>query len=69
MDEIEFRKTLSKEELEARAFMVPVKFTDFEILEQLYRTSQEMDKNFDELINIAIKRLFQDINFVNKLRR
>ena len=69
MDESDFRKSLSKEELEARAFIVPFKVTDFEMLERLNHYSNELERTFDELINIAIKKLMDDIKTVHSLRR
>ena len=68
MDEQDFRTTLTKEELEQRAFIVPFKITDFSVLEQLNRYSTELEKTWDELINAAITKLLNDIAYVHNLR-
>ena len=69
MDEGEFRATLSKEELAQRAFILPFKVVDVEVWEQLNKYSAELSKPYDFLINTALKRLFDDIEIVNRLRR
>jgi hypothetical protein len=69
LDEREFRKVLSKEELEERAIIVPVKITDIKILEKLLILAEEMDKSFDEIAKIALEKLFYDINVVHSLRK
>jgi hypothetical protein len=69
MDEKDFRATLTKEELEKRAFIVPFKVVDFELLERLNHYSNELERTFDELINVAVKKLLDDIRLVHSLRR
>ena len=68
MDERAFRQSLSKEELEKRAYIIPFKVHDFSTLELLNRYSEELEKTWDELINIAIEKLIADIEAVRKLR-
>jgi hypothetical protein len=68
MQEADYRKTLSRKELEARAFIVPFRVSDFELLQELYRYSDELDRTFDELINCAIKELIRTIKLVKDLR-
>ena len=68
MDEIEYRATLTKEELEERALLLPFKIMDIEVYEHLAKYSQEFSKTYDELINLALVRLFADIEAVNRLR-
>jgi len=68
MDEREFRQSLSKEELEKRAFIIPFKVYDVETLEQLSKYSEEFQKTWDELINAAIMKFFCDIEAVHRLR-
>ena len=68
MDEYDFRKTLTKDELERRAFIVPFKVTDFSVLEKLNHYSVEFGKNWDELINAAIEKFLDDIELVHSLR-
>ena len=69
MDEQDFRKTLSKEELEQRAFIIPFKVYDFALLERLNHYSTELDKTWDELINTALGKFMEDIATVHGLRR
>jgi len=68
MDEQDFRNTLSKEELERRAFIIPFKVCDFILLERLNQYSTEFEKTWDELINVALVRLMSDIEDINSLR-
>ena len=68
MNEQDFRAQLTKAELEARAFIIPFKVTDFELLERLNRYSEELDRTFDELINLSIQRLLDDIETVHNLK-
>lgn len=68
MDEHDFRTSLSKEELEQRAFIVPFKVYDFAILERLNKYSTEYEKNWDELINTAIVKFMDAIDMVRNLR-
>ena len=68
LDEKDFRATLTKEELEQRAFIVPFKVLDFELLERLNHYSNEFERPFDYLINIAIRKLLDDIRIVHNLR-
>lgn len=68
MDEHDFRASLSKEELERRAFIVPFKVCDFAMLERLNHYSTELEKTFDELINAAIVKFLQDIEYIHNLR-
>ena len=69
MYEQDFRKTLSREELEARGLIVPFKLYDFTTLERLNRCSMEFEKTWDELINTAIIKLMDDIETVKRLRK
>ena len=69
MDEQEFRSTLSKEELEKRGLILPFKITDVDIFERLNRYSAEFSKTYDQLINTALVRFFDDIETANRLRR
>jgi len=69
MDEQDFRRSLSKEELEQRAFIIPFKVTDFDLLERLNHYSSEFEKTWDELINVAIIKLMDDIEAIHNLRR
>ena len=50
MYEQDFRKTLTREELEARGLIVPFKVYDFATLERLDKYSMEYEKTWDELI-------------------
>ena len=68
MYEQDFRKTLTRAELEARGFIVPFKVYDFAILERLDKHSMEFEKTWDELINAALVKLMDDIEVVNRLR-
>jgi hypothetical protein len=68
MDEQDFRKTLSKEELEQRAFIIPFKVYDFATLERLNHYSTEFEKPWDELINTALVKFIKDIEDVHNLR-
>jgi hypothetical protein len=68
MDEGEFRATLSKEELEARAFIVPFKVLDVEVWERLNRYSTELSKPYDFIVNTALTRFFDDIDAISRLR-
>ena len=68
MDEKEFRATLTPEELKERAFIIPFKVFDPDILEKLNRYSSEFSKPYDHLINLALSRLFDDIEAITCLR-
>ena len=68
MDEKDFRATLSKEELEKRAFIIPFKVYDIIVLERLNDYSTTLEKTWDELINAAIVKLLDDIAYVHRLR-
>ena len=68
MDEQDFRKTLSKEELERRAFIIPFQVNDFTLLERLNHYSTELEKTWDELLNIALIRFIEDIEAIHSLR-
>ena len=68
MDELTFRATLSKEELEKRAYIIPFKVYDFATLELLSKYSEELGTTWDELINVAIGKLASDIEAIRKLR-
>ena len=68
MDEQEFRATLTKEELEKRAFIIPFKVHDFATIERLNRYSVEFGKTWDILINAALERFMDDIDMVQELR-
>ena len=68
MDELEFRATLTSEELEARAFIMSFKVYDPAVLERLLRCSEDFTKSFDELINLAIVKFLDDIDTVQQLR-
>ena len=68
MDEQDFRKTLTKEELERRAFIIPFKVCDFALLERLNHYSTEFEKTWDELINAALVKFMADIEAVHSLR-
>ena len=68
MDENDFRASLTKEELEKRAFIIPFKAYDFTILERLNRYSTEFEKTWDDLINAALEKFIDDIETVNGLR-
>lgn len=68
MDEKDFRATLSREELELRAFIIPFKLYDLTVLERLNHYSATLEKTFDELINAAIVKLLNDIAYVHDLR-
>ena len=68
MNEQDFRAHLTKAELEARAFIVPFKVMNFELLERLNRCSEELDRTFDELINLSIQRLMDDIETIHNLK-
>ena len=69
MDEKEFRMTLTPEELEKRAFIIPFKVLDLEIWENLNQYSAELSKPYDYLINTALTRFFADIETISNLRR
>ena len=69
MYEQDFRKTLTPEELEQRAFVVPLKVFDFSTLERLDRYSMEYEKTWDELVNAAILKFMDDIETVKRLRK
>ena len=68
MHEQDFRKTLTKEELEARAFIIPFKVYDFDVLQRLDNYSMMYEKTWDELINAAIIKFMDDIETVQNLR-
>jgi helix-turn-helix protein len=68
VDEKEFRATLTKSELEKRALLLPFKITNIEMFEQLTKHSNELSKTYDELINLALTRLFNDIEVIGDLR-
>ena len=69
MDEKDFRASLSKEELEQRAFIIPFKIYDVAMLERLDYYSTTLEKTWDELINAAIVKLINDMVYVHGLRR
>jgi len=69
MDEKDFRASLSKEELEQRAFIIPFKMYDIAVLEQLNHYSTTLEKTWDELINAAIAKFINDIIYIHGLRR
>ena len=68
MDEMTFRKTLTKEELEKRAYIISFKVYDFAMLELLNKYSMEYEKTWDELINASIGKFMDDIEAIRKLR-
>jgi len=68
MYEQDFRKTLTREELEQRAFIIPFKVYDFAVLERLNTCSMEFEKTWDDLINAAIVKLLDDIAIIKRLR-
>ncbi len=68
MDKQDFRATLSKAELEQRAFLISFKVTDFSLLERLNHYSTEFDRTWDELINAALIKFMDDIEAVHRLR-
>ena len=68
MDERDFRATLSKEELEKRAFIVPLKVYDPAVFERLEHYSTTLNITYDELINAAIVKLVSDMIFIHNLR-
>ena len=68
MDEQDFRASLTKEELEQRAFIIPFKVYDFTTLERLNRYSTEFERTWDDLINGAIIKFMDDIEAVRNLR-
>ena len=68
VDEQDFRSSLSKDELEQRAFIIPFKVLDFAILERLNHYSTEFQKPWDELINTAIIQFLKDIECIHNLR-
>jgi len=67
MDEFDFRKSLTKVELEKRALIISFKIYDFSILERLNQYSEEFGKNWDELINIALNKFMDDIQLIHSL--
>jgi len=69
MDEKEFRATLTPEELEQRAFIVPFKLTDINLLDRLNRHSEELSKPYDYLISTALIRFFDDIEAISTMRQ
>ena len=69
MDEKEFRATLTPEELEKRALIIPFKLTDIDLLEKLNQYSAEFSKTYDDLVNIALVQLFGDIEAISRLRQ
>ena len=69
MYEQDFRKNLSREEIEARGLIVPFKVFDFDVLQRLDKYSMEFEKTWDELINTAILKLMDDIETVKRLRK
>jgi len=68
VDEQDFRASLTKEELERRAFIIPFKVCDFALLEKLNHYSTEFGKIWDALINAALKKFMDDIETVHSLR-
>lgn len=68
MYEQDFRKTLTPEELEKRAYIIPFRVNDFAMLQRLDKYSMEYEKTWDELINTAIIKLMDDIETVKRLR-
>jgi hypothetical protein len=69
MYEQDFRKSLTKEELENRAFIIPFKVYDFDLLQRLDKYSMEFEQEWDVLINTAIIKLLDDIDTVRSLRK
>jgi len=68
VDEKEFRATLTQEELEQRAFIIPFKVLDLDTWENLNKHSAELSKPYDFLINTALTRFFADIESISLLR-
>ena len=68
MYEQDFRKTLTRAELEARGFIVPFKVYDFAVMERLDKCSMEFEKTWDELINTALVKFMDDMEIVQRLR-
>jgi hypothetical protein len=68
MDEKEFRATLTPEELAKRDFIIPFRFADLDTWEKLNQYSSELSKTYDELINTALIRFFEDIEAISCLR-
>ena len=56
MFEQDFRKTLTREELEQRAFIVPFKVYDFAVLERLNTCSMEFEKTWDDLMSMTLSQ-------------
>jgi hypothetical protein len=69
MYEQDYRKTLTREELEKRAFIIPFRVYDFATLQRLDKYSMELAQEWDILINTAIIKLLDDIDTVRKLRK
>lgn len=68
MDEFEFREQLTKEELTERGVSLPVKIVDIMVLKKLISLSEEYSRTFDEIVLIALNKLFHDIEVVRGLR-
>jgi hypothetical protein len=69
MDEQELRESLSVEELLERAITVPIKITDLDTLEKLIQLTKEFDKTFDQLVLLALQKMFSDVAIVRRLRK
>ena len=63
----ELRESLSVEELAERAITVPIKIMDLDTLEKLIELSKEFDKTFDQLVLLALQKLFTDVAIVRRL--
>jgi len=48
--------------------VVTVTFFNFELLEELHKLSQEFDRPWDYLVNVAIERLISDVRAIRELR-
>ena len=47
---------------------ISVNINNFEILSELNQKAQELNRSWDELINVAIERLLNDIDALRQLR-
>jgi hypothetical protein len=69
MYELDWRATLTPEELEQRAYLIPFKLYDYALLQRLDKYSMELEQTWDYLINAAIKNFMDDIEAVHRLRK
>lgn len=48
-------------------YTVPIKIIDLDTLEKLMELSKEFGKTFDQLVLLALQKLFSDVEIVRRL--